>query len=215
MRSDDSAPIWKRIRDTVAGGHCYYLNLPPDASDAYVDHLLEADLVTLSDWGLAETAGVRFTEDGDVVTPDTAVESFGDPIAGQLNWETIRDTIDRELFGEADTKVKAGRVAASIRRFVEGMAEGDFVFVREGDCVRPAVVRGPARYDLSSKSYELTGMQAFYREVEWARIDGELVEIPRDSLPPGFGPGRQTIGELRDPSPVVGLLQAFEWIAEY
>lgn len=217
MTENEASPIWQQIRDAVAGGRVYYLNVP-SSGDAgtkeYVDHIVQEGIVTLADWGLYNEAGIHFTEDDEVVTPDTVIDNLADPMAGQIDWNGLRDTLHQEVFADKGTKVKAGQVTAGIRRFVDEMSEGDLVLAGFSSSVVPAVVEGPSRYSVSSRSYELTGTQTFYREVTWGRGAGGLIEIPRDSLPPGFGPGRQTVGQISDPSPVVALLQGLEWMSE-
>jgi hypothetical protein len=215
MNADAGRALWQQIRDAVADGHVYYLNLPPDDDkEAYIDHIVNEGILTLSDWGLAREADVYFTDDDEIVSPDTVAGDFADPMAGRIDWDRVRDRLHNELFADNDTKVKAGQVTAGIRRFVDEMSEGDFILTRFPSGVTPAVIEGPARYSRSTKSYQLMDTHAFRREVTWGTVNGARIEIPLESLPPGFGPGRQTVGTINDPSPVVALLQGLEWIAE-
>jgi len=217
MRDHEDRPLWQQIRDAVAGGRVYYLNVPKvgdnDTKD-YVNHIIQEGILTLGDWGLYNEAGIRFARDGEVVTPDTVTDDLADPMAGRIDWDGLRDSLHEAVFAERETKVRAGQIVAGIRRFVDEMSEGDLVLVGLPSGVVPTVIEGPPRYSLSSRSYEMTGKQAFYREVIWSRSAGNLIKIPRDSLPPGFGPGRQTVGQISDPSPVVALLQGLEWMGE-
>lgn len=215
MTSGNDRALWQRIRDAAADGRIYYLNLPQnDGQEEYIEHIQEQSIVTLSDWGLAQEADVHFTDDNEVVNPDTVTRDFADPMSGQIDWDEVRDKLHRELFEDRDTKVKAGQATAGMRLFVDEMSEGDFILTRFPSGVIPAVIQGPPRYSLTSKSYSLTGTHAFRRKVIWGKVNDELIEIPMESLPPGFGPGRRTVGKLGDPSPVVALLQGMEWIGE-
>lgn len=217
MSENEDRPLWQQIRDAVAEGHVYYLNVPKSGdtdTKEYVNHIIQEGILTLGDWRLYDEAGTRFARDDEVVTSDTVTDHLADPMAGRIDWDGLRDTLHEAVFAERGTKVRAGQVVAGIRRFVDEMSEGDLVLVGLPSGVVPAVIEGPPRYSLSSRSYELTSNQAFYRDVTWGRGTGGLIEIPRDSLPPGFGPGRQTVGKISDPSLVVALLQGLEWMGE-
>lgn len=217
MSETEDLPLWHQIRDAVAAGRVYYLNVPESRgtdTKEYVNYIIQEDILTVGDWGLYNEAGVRFAGDGEVVTPDTVTDQLADPIAGRIDWDGLRDTLHKAVFVEKETKVRAGQVVAGIRRFINEMSEGDLVLVGFPSGVALAVVEGPPRYSLTSVGYELTGTQAFYRNVTWGMSAGRLIKIPRDSLPSGFGLGRQTVGRINDPSPVVPLLQGLEWMGK-
>lgn len=215
--SDSTLPLWKQLRNAVADERVFGLQIrPPENADQeeWFDRLLSDEVATLSDWGLYEKGNIRLTDDGQPVTPDTVTEPFGDPISGKIDWDELRDSLHNTRYDDKATKVKAGQAIGCIRTFVESMSEGDVILCKFPDGVIPGIVEGPAIYDVNSTYYEATQGHAFYRSINWAKTDGEPLNIPIESLPAGFGPGRRTIIKIRDPSSVVELLRFLEWITE-
>lgn len=214
---ESDEPMWKRIRNAVAGGTVFRLNLGDprqvDQSE-YGRKLLSDGVGTISDWGLANNADTALADDGVVISPDTLYEPFGDPLKGQINWDKLRDTLHTEFYSDRSTKVKAGQVAGTIRMFAEDMSEGDIILGNFAVGIIPGQVSGPAIYDRTTEYSEMAPNHCIYREVDWAGSNDSPLSVSQELLPPGFGPGRRTVERVNDPSPIVELLRPIEWIAQ-
>jgi len=213
MEADKQQPLWVKIRNAVAEDRIFKLNIgnPNDVDrEVYADVLLANNVATISDWGLHNN--VELAENGQVITPDTIARPFADPLKGKINWTKIRDRLHEEKYSDRDTKVKAGQVTGNIRTFLEEVSEGDIILGNFPEGTVPGIVTGPVIFDTESEYCQYDKNHVFSRSIKWAIINDEALSISTDLLPPGFGPSRRSIGKVKDPSTLVEILRAIEWV---
>jgi hypothetical protein len=179
-----------------------------DEKEQMTTAVFDEEMVTLSDWGAARKdqslLNLDLWEDaGTDIERAEIDEALRDDITGEIDWDLVRDRLHQWI--DKETKVKAGKAAGCIRRFLFEFEVGDVLILNTAAGTVIAVVTSPPfLLNRDSPHRDVDSDHMFGRDVEFVvDEDGNIVTL--DKVPKEMEANQNTITKV-DKEALRGIL---------